>query len=288
MPQAQREEIERLEELAATYRSRLGVLERQSAQFGLYVPPHIVVEQEQAEADLAQILETLERLRSGRHDGRPPYLGLSTFQECDADLFFGREALVAELVSRVERATFLAVLGASGSGKSSVVRAGLIPELRGGALPGSERWRYAILKPGARPLDALAAALTKLQGGDLGSALALRRQLAEGDRALLLAADMLYDGQEDVRLVLVIDQAEELWTLAPAEPAARAAFVAQEQRPFITLLLDAAESGPHGRAIADPDHPDDARRLPAPRRRIPRPRALDRRQRCNRQPAGTR
>jgi hypothetical protein len=70
------------------------------------------------------------------------------------------------------------VLGASGSGKSSVVRAGLISMLRGGALLGSDAWRYIVFKPGARPLDTLAAELAKLQGSGLGAALALSTGMA--------------------------------------------------------------------------------------------------------------
>jgi WD40 repeat protein len=242
MTQPQRQSIDQLDELAATYRSRLRVLDRQIAQYGIAVPPHIVLDHEQAERALTGVLAELNRLRARPTDARPPYLGLSTFQERDADLFFGREALVAELVARVEHSAFLAVLGASGSGKSSVVRAGLIPELKGGALPGSERWRYAILKPGDRPLDALAAALAKLQGADLGSALSLRAQLSRDAGSLLFAARMLLDEQGDARLVVVVDQAEELWTLAPSDADARRAFAAEQQQPFLELLLTATKS----------------------------------------------
>ena len=241
MTQTQHEEIEQLEELAAIYRSRLRVLNRQIAAFGLHVPAHITLDREQAAQGLAKAQAELHRLGRGIPTEQPPYLGLSTFQERHADLFFGREQLVTDLVARVERSAFLIVLGASGSGKSSVVRAGLLPELKGGALPGSERWRYATIRPDTHPLDSLAAALAKLQGGDVGSAVALSRQLAESDRALLLAARMLMDEQDDGRLVLVVDQAEELWTLAPTDPLKHDEFLEQEQRPFIRLLLTTAE-----------------------------------------------
>src|SRR5690606_24196819 len=66
-----------------------------------------------------------------------PYKGLAAFEAADAELFHGRERLVAELVARLVQADFLAVVGASGSGKSSVVRAGLLPALAQGVLPGS-------------------------------------------------------------------------------------------------------------------------------------------------------
>jgi serine/threonine protein kinase len=96
-----------------------------------------------------------------------PYKGLRPFQETDADVFFGREALVEQLVHRVTPSKngrkrenrFLAVVGPSGSGKSSVVKAGLIPALREGAVPGSEKWFVAEMVPGTHPLEELELAL---------------------------------------------------------------------------------------------------------------------------------
>ncbi|MCQ8768128.1 hypothetical protein NQU37_26595, partial [Escherichia coli] len=70
------------------------------------------------------------------------------------------------LVEKAAAAPFLAVLGPSGSGKSSVVLAGLLPALKQGKLPGREGGRYATIRPGARPLDALAAALATLRGAN--------------------------------------------------------------------------------------------------------------------------
>jgi WD40 repeat protein/DNA-binding SARP family transcriptional activator len=87
-----------------------------------------------------------------------PYVGLRTFQEGDADRFFGRDGDVARLLDRLEGSRFLAVLGPSGSGKSSLVRAGLIPALRVGALAGSDTWSVRVLRPGHRPCAALDAA----------------------------------------------------------------------------------------------------------------------------------
>jgi len=234
------EQIIHLTDLTATLRRRQRVLESQRARFGEgAVPPQIVLELEDIARDLARHTAELRRLRPSPLDERNPYLGLLTFQEQDAERFFGRDALVADLVDRAGRAPFLAVLGASGSGKSSVVRAGVLPMLKGGALPGSERWRYVTLRPGPRPLDALAIELAKLQGGDLGAVLTLSQQLASSDRALLLSAGMLLDRNAGQRLVLLVDQAEELWTLAPSEPDAQATFVAEQQRPFIQHLLTA-------------------------------------------------
>ena len=99
--------------------------------------------------------------------GAPPYKGLQYFDEADAPHFLGREALTARLSERLRETRFLAVIGASGSGKSSLVRAGLVPALRqgkplaDGALPpaGSDQWLICVLTPTTHPLDALAVAL---------------------------------------------------------------------------------------------------------------------------------
>ena len=100
-------------------------------------------------------------------NGRPvsdrnPYKGLHAFEEGDAHDFFGREALTSQLVDRFGSSRFLAVVGPSGSGKSSAVRAGLVPALRQGGLPGSETWPVVDLTPGAYPLEELEAALLRI------------------------------------------------------------------------------------------------------------------------------
>ena len=109
------------------------------------------------------------RLPTGAPDGEaapapgpPPFKGLQFFGVDDATLFFGREAWVSRLADHVKQNRFLAVVGASGSGKSSVVRAGLIPAiLANGAVPGQsgEIWSHCLLTPTADPLAALAAGL---------------------------------------------------------------------------------------------------------------------------------
>ena len=85
-----------------------------------------------------------------------PYKGLASFDRDDAEYFFGREGFVAELVARLVGAPLLAVVGPSGSGKSSVVCAGLLPALAGGVLPGSQHWPLAVIRPGAHPARELA------------------------------------------------------------------------------------------------------------------------------------
>lgn len=85
-----------------------------------------------------------------------PYKGLASFGEADAASFFGRESLVGELAARTVGTGLLAIVGASGSGKSSVIAAGLLPSLRAGLLPGSGQWRHALIRPGERPVTELA------------------------------------------------------------------------------------------------------------------------------------
>jgi WD40 repeat protein len=243
MTSATEDELTHLKELAAVLQRRRRVLEIQRAHFGDLVPAAIVLELEDTERQLAQIQVDMRRLRPIPADVHSPYLGLLTFQEDDSSYFFGRDALIGELLRKTDQTSFLAVFGPSGSGKSSVVRAGLLPVLKRGALPGSDQWYYLPpLKPGARPLDALATSLAAEQVGKLGEILAIREALRKSNDALLLAAGGLCAGHTDARFVVVVDQAEELWTLAPTEPAARTAFLAEQQQPFIQTLRTAARA----------------------------------------------
>jgi hypothetical protein len=88
-----------------------------------------------------------------------PYRGLAVFDETDAPFFFGREADTQHLLEKLRTQRFLAVIEPSGSGKSSFVRAGVLPTLWQDALPNSEGWTYLVFRPGARPLDELAVGL---------------------------------------------------------------------------------------------------------------------------------
>src|SRR6266542_6752678 len=102
-------------------------------------------------------------------DGRCPYKGLDTFEEEDAELFFGRERLIEDLVSRVKESRTVFITGPSGSGKSSLVRAGLIPALKQGAIKSlhSERWLYETMKPGREPIQELSPAFSRLKSPEL-------------------------------------------------------------------------------------------------------------------------
>jgi WD40 repeat protein len=164
--------------------------------------------------------------------GAPPYKGLEYFDEKDADKFFGREALVARLAGHLRESRFLAViLGASGSGKSSAVRAGLIPALRrgkelfDGSLPpeGCARWPIHLCTPGSQPLEALAASLARAEESVTAAAI-LMDDLARDPRTLHLYVRRLVTRASSNRLLLVVDQFEELFTVCKDE-AARKAFV---------------------------------------------------------------
>ena len=146
-----------------------------------------------------------------------PYKGLRAFQQADASDFFGREALTEQLISRMreeaESARFLAVIGPSGSGKSSVVKAGLLPALRVGALENSEDWFVVEMVPGADPMEELEAALLRIAINPPDS---LLNQLNQDERGLLRAIKRVLPDDE-TELVLVIDQFEELFTLVDEE-----------------------------------------------------------------------
>ncbi|NPV66039.1 MAG: protein kinase [Anaerolineae bacterium] len=148
-----------------------------------------------------------------------PYKGLRPFQVADTRDFFGREKLTAALVARmtehVEFARFLAVVGPSGSGKSSVVRAGLIPALWRGELPGSERWFIVDMLPGAYPLDELEVALMRVAADQARN---LHEPLTRDPRGLLRAAQLILP-DDDSELLVIVDQFEEVFTLVEDEAA---------------------------------------------------------------------
>lgn len=134
------------------------------------------------------------------------YPGLRPFRRDESILFFGRQDHVDELLGRLEETSFLAVVGLSGSGKSSLVLAGLVPALERGHLGGANsRWQIVEMRPGSDPLGALTAALDKTLGASPGRAATLR----SGRLGLVNAAS---DGRRpDANVLLVVDQFEELF-----------------------------------------------------------------------------
>jgi WD40 repeat protein/DNA-binding SARP family transcriptional activator len=156
---------------------------------------------------------------------RNPYKGLRAFAEDDAQDFFGRERLTSDLIARLSAERFLAVVGPSGSGKSSVVLAGLVPALRTGAIPGSARWKIVVTIPGAYPLEELEATLLRIAVNPPPS---LIEQLAADELGLLRTVKRILpdDGSE---LLLVVDQLEEVFTLVE-DDARRAHFLSLLER----------------------------------------------------------
>ena len=145
---------------------------------------------------------------------RNPYKGLSAFQEADTEDFFGRSEAVSELVGLLADRKLVAVIGPSGSGKSSLVHAGLIPAVRAGALDGASNWVVATMFPGSYPLEELESALSRVAVEDPG---ALMDELENDDRGLGRVIKRILPA--DTRLLLVIDQFEELFTLTHDEVA---------------------------------------------------------------------
>jgi WD40 repeat protein len=170
--------------------------------------------------------------------GLCPYRGLEPFDEPHAGLFFGREDDTRRLGEKLSDSRFMAVLGPSGSGKSSVVKAGLIPALRANALPDSAEWTIRTMTPGGRPLAGLAALLADVAPGD-----SMQRTLdglAADERTVDLAVELvLRHGAKSHRFVLVVDQLEEIFTLCRDE---------DERAAFLSNLIYAATI-PGGRAI---------------------------------------
>ena len=173
-----------------------------------------------------------------------PFPGLRPFETEEYRLFFGREGQSEALLARLERTRFLAVVGTSGSGKSSLIRAGLMPALRGGLMAGAgSGWRIAVMRPGGDPIGNLAAELVKpdvLPAAGAG----LRADEAEAviDATLrggsLGIVDVAYQGRlgEHEKLLIVVDQFEELFRFRAAQQNTNA----DEAAAFVKLLLEAA------------------------------------------------
>ncbi len=203
--------------------------------------------------DLKDELRAIERLLelagAVRREDAPalglcPYKGLDYFDEADAELFIGREALTEKLVERVHalagsstagQSRFFAIVGASGSGKSSLLRAGLVPTLRWDKR--AANWQIQVLTPAAHPIESLAAALER--DGSFAAIAALMDDLSQDTRSLGLYLKHERITSPKDYLLLVIDQFEELFTLCWSE---------NERSAFIGNLITAA-SDIHGRAI---------------------------------------
>jgi hypothetical protein len=167
-------------------------------------------------------------------EGRCPYRGLEAFDAAHAPFFFGREALTEWLLDALRPSPvpgrenrFLAILGPSGSGKSSLALAGLVPALRRGGLEGSADWPFAIFRPGPDPIESLAVRLSGLGGGTPNPS-EVRHLMADlgptRARCTCSPAWRLRDAPPARRVVVLVDQFEEVFTLARDE-ASRAALI---------------------------------------------------------------
>ncbi|MEO3414469.1 tetratricopeptide repeat protein [Roseovarius sp. CAU 1744] len=170
---------------------------------------------------------------------RLPYPGLRAFNRDEADLFFGRDAAVNELILRLSQTRFLAVLGASGTGKSSLVRTGLLDGLELGLHPAGANWRFCDMAPGGQPIRSLARGLLQVSAGDEGredpsedDIESLEWFLRRGPRSLI---EWLDEGHlpSDVQLLLLVDQFEELFRFGDYDDR-------EEAEAFVQLLIHAS------------------------------------------------
>ncbi len=220
---------ERIEQLIRTYDPHIPLTANERAALG-FVAPVATPEPPAPFAPLPGLVPAVEPASSHPPlpvagivaEGLPPspYRGLFAFREEDAPFFCGRERFTTPLRAAVQERTLVAVLGPSGSGKSSLVFAGLLPELRA-----SGEWLIATSRPGDRPFHSLAAVLIPLLEGStnmtetdrLVEINKLAERLAAGDVSL---ADVAYriveKAPESERVLLVLDQFEEVYTLAPS------------------------------------------------------------------------
>src|SRR5215213_2689120 len=172
-----------------------------------------------------------------------PFPGLRPFETDEYRLFFGREGQSDELIERLSRARFLAVVGTSGSGKSSLIRAGLMPALRGGMMKGAgSGWRIAVMRPGGAPIANLAAELAKKDvlseagaglPGDEAEAV-IEATLRSGSLGILNVARQARLSEHE-KLLVVVDQFEELFRSRAAHEGS-----VDEASAFVKLLLEAA------------------------------------------------
>ena len=159
-----------------------------------------------------------------------PYKGLQAFEAHDSRDFFGREQLIEKLIKKMQdghdNERFLAVIGPSGSGKSSLVKAGLIPAIWNGNIPGSDRWFTLDMMPGDHPMEELEVALTRISANPVAD---LNEHLRRDERGLLRASKLILPA-DNTELVIVIDQFEELFTHVDSEA---------ERQHFLDILYTA-------------------------------------------------
>jgi hypothetical protein len=210
------------------------------------------------EVSLQGSLPDFEKFRLVQTPGDPPYKGLQQFEGDDRQLFFGREALTTKIISYLRDPTteadigkwdhFLAIVGASGIGKSSLVRAGVVPALERGdqftgdtlSLKSNPQWAIRVLTPTAHPLEALATSLTREADSVRVTANLINDLAVEPNALHLFARKILGDPsaiksrEHGKKLLLVVDQFEEVFTLCHNQA---------ERDAFVDNLMTAVEAG---------------------------------------------
>lgn len=176
-----------------------------------------------------------------------PFPGLRPFREGEEHLYFGREAQIDDMVDALARARFLAVVGASGSGKSSLINCGLVPALHRGLMTAAgSRWRVVVFRPGGRPIRALAEALAHRgiaasppADGPFSPADLVETTLRMSRLGLLDAFEHARL-PEDTNLLVVADQFEELFRYRHIDgcEGTQAGAVNEEATAFVNLLLE--------------------------------------------------
>ncbi|WP_044290980.1 caspase domain-containing protein [Rivularia sp. PCC 7116] len=175
---------------------------------------------------------------SGVNQRKNPYKGLAFFKSEDGEYFYGRQNLTDELLEKVRNNNFLAVLGVSGSGKSSLLRAGLIYKLQQGEqISGSENWKIVVFLPGIRPLESLAEELARevLIDTSQDYDLELPKKIAEAKKYLDEGSDGLVKLIRNIdtkRVVLFMDQFEETFILCNSN---------KEREKFFECILNACQ-----------------------------------------------
>jgi WD40 repeat protein len=170
---------------------------------------------------------------------RAPFPGLRSFSQDESELFFGREGQSDELARKLGQARFIAVVGTSGSGKSSLVRAGLLASLEGGCLVKvGSNWRIVDMRPGGRPIDNLAAALdaARLSETPVDPASLRGSSLALLDFARQAHEEKRLDADEN--LLILVDQFEEIFRYKSSESSMDDR---DEKAAFVKLLLEVAK-----------------------------------------------
>ena len=222
-------------ELAEALESVLPIGEADHTSDGVQAPTELAQSGRSDSVDRAakRVADQLAAETDRHHEQRAatnPFKGLLAFRERDAADFHGRDSVVDDLLKRLDEERFVAVVGPSGSGKSSVVRAGVVPRRR-------DDGHYILsIVPGPHPFDELETALSRL--APLGSG-SLKPRFEADERGLLRTISSILP--EDGRALLLVDQFEELFTMTDPEECARfleaLAAIASDPRSGINILI---------------------------------------------------